>query len=70
MRNLRVSIGAAVVGLGLLAAACGGSTGNVSTGNSGSTGTSGSTGGSGSGTTTSHPAPTTSTTASQGSGWG
>lgn len=69
MRNLRVTIGAAVVGLGLLAAACGSSTGNVSTNNSGSSGTSGTSGGGGSHTTQA-PASTTSTTVSQGSGWG
>ena len=66
MRNLRVTIGAAVVGLGLLAAACGSSTGSVSTHNSGSGGTSGS----GGSQTTQPPASSTSTTMSQGSGWG
>lgn len=65
MPKLRASIGAAIIGVGLMAAACGSSTGHVSTGNSGSSG------GSGNQTTqTTQTQSSTSSTTSQGSGWG
>ena len=62
MRHTRIGFGVVIVTLGIVAGACGGSTGNVSTTNPGS-------GNSGSSTSTTSPAPTT-TTSGHPSGWG
>ena len=61
MRHTRIGLSAVILALGILAAACGSSGGNVSTTNPGSN--SGTTG-------TTRPAPTTSTTGSHPAGWG